>query len=282
MFIWQMCFSIVRCAQCDFVQRQMKMSNVTLREEEEEEFERARAIWFCWWCTRTSGNARATLHVSINKIAHMIFRVCHLISLVFVSACLRYFSCAISTLLVSSVLFFLFNIRILTSPRTVSVFALYMHIFHSVFLSHTAFSPKPNKPTGIRSLVIHFASIRFVWFFFSFRIVSFHCSSLLLLCLLFQPRSFHFCFCYLFFCANRLNVVCAFFRSFFTFVKAAIWIPLAWPTEIEWLCRKIATISLFMLNVMPYLFIQMWSLSLAFFFWFFVNHGKKNLAKSSQ
>lgn len=117
----------------------------------------------------------------------------------FVSACLRYFSCAISTLLVSSVLFFLFNIRILTSPRTVSVFALYMHIFHSVFLSHTAFSPKPNKPTGIRSLVIHFASIRFVWFFFSFRIVSFHCSSLLLLCLLFQPRSFHFCFCYLFF-----------------------------------------------------------------------------------
>lgn len=61
--------------------------------------------------------------------------------------------------------FLLFDIRILTS-RTVSVFALYMHIFHSVFLSHTAFSPKPNKPTGIRSLVIHFASIRFVWFFF--------------------------------------------------------------------------------------------------------------------
>lgn len=38
-----MCFLIVRCAQCDFVQRQMTMSNVTLREEEkeeEEEFER--------------------------------------------------------------------------------------------------------------------------------------------------------------------------------------------------------------------------------------------------
>lgn len=42
-----MCFLIVRCAQCDFVQRQMTMSNVTLREEEkkeEEEFERERDL----------------------------------------------------------------------------------------------------------------------------------------------------------------------------------------------------------------------------------------------
>lgn len=42
-----MCFLIVRCAQCDFVQRQITMSNVTLREEEkeeEEEFERERDL----------------------------------------------------------------------------------------------------------------------------------------------------------------------------------------------------------------------------------------------
>lgn len=56
--------------------------NITWRKRRRRVWARARAIWFCWWCTRTSGNARATLHASINKIAHMIFRVCHLISLV--------------------------------------------------------------------------------------------------------------------------------------------------------------------------------------------------------